>query len=242
MELPQVLADLVGHDPAGGEAHRRRHQAPPPVPSASMTHQSSCGQSAGRLDRVPAEVGQPFGIDRGHRYDRRRAPSSRRPGVGAWELACAGARPIDRAALRRPAGSVRPRRTPPPRRGGAPAARPSPEVPLDAVVELDPLRRVERTETHAEATGVTVEGQMERREREHEPASAGHGHATGSRSPPGRHRPGCGRAPRRRRSSHISTVSSSPGNTGDEKRPSIEVNRAASESHSAWSSARPVNP
>src|SRR5581483_2914420 len=43
-------------------------------------------------------------------------------------------------------------------------------------------------------------------------------------------------------STHIDTVSVSPGYTGLEKRASIDLNRAGSESHSACSSARPVKP
>src|SRR4051794_9374206 len=43
-------------------------------------------------------------------------------------------------------------------------------------------------------------------------------------------------------STHIDTVNVSPGNTGLENRPSIDVNLAGSLPHSVWSSARPVNP
>src|SRR5262245_32627030 len=41
---------------------------------------------------------------------------------------------------------------------------------------------------------------------------------------------------------HMSTVRSSPGNTGEENRASIERKRAGSEPHSACNRARPVNP
>src|SRR5262249_52413696 len=41
---------------------------------------------------------------------------------------------------------------------------------------------------------------------------------------------------------HINMVSSSPGNTGELNRPSIDLNLDGSDPHNVWSSARPVKP